>query len=290
MLWFAILSGHWALAEESASRVDEAFGFSVVENVAYVPAYLDREVQNDQMMDIYTPQDVERAPVVLYVHGGGWAFGDKKDVNLKPHFFASKGIAFASMNYRLRWEYKVYDQIVDVVAAVKWIEAHGADYGLDSSRIVLMGHQSGGHLVSLAVSDPDYFLAENLSTDNIRAVVSIDSVSYDIPRMMKELGSFIERRQHELIFGANEDIWAASSPFNHVEGAGDLPAFALLHDPVREVNVLQAKGFAKQLSSAGVEVIMIPGSANHPDRTDELIGNAGSLSSIALLAFLRAQM
>ena len=107
---------------------------------------------------------------------------------------------------------------------------------------------------------------------------------------MRELGSFVERRQHQLIFTADESVWAAASPITHVSSSTTLPPHALLFNPEREASALQAKGYAKALTVAGVEVVLIPGSESAPDRTDELIGVSGNLATIAMIAFIRSQI
>ena len=66
--------------------------------------------------------------------------------------------------------------------------------------------------------------------------------------------------------------------------------FALLYNPDSEVSFLQAKGFAKELSAAKVEVVMIPGSTDAPTKTDELLGTGGNITTGALMAFIRFQM
>ena len=259
-------------------------------DVPYVAAVLDRKTDPGQTLDIYRPVNTELPPVILYLHGGDWAFGDKKDVHLMPFYFATKGIAFVSMNYRLRWDYKVYDQVTDVVAAVKWLAEHGEEHGLDGSRVVLLGNMSGGHLASLAITNSAFMKAESFSGDNIKAVVSLDSVSYDINRLMKELGSFIERQKHELIFTGDKKVWTAASPITHVEKSRTLKPFALLYSPGNEAALLQAKGFARKLSDAEVPVIMVAGAAESPKTIAEQIGAADSIATGALMAFLRAQL
>ena len=277
-------------AAEESSEIDNDFGFEVIRDQAYVTAKLDEKIGAEQTLDIYKPTGAEKLPVILYLHGGGWAFGNKNDVNLKPHYFTAQGFAFVSMNYRLRWDYRIYDQILDIVAAVKWLEREGQRFGLDGSRVVLMGHQAGAHLAALAVTDTSFFEAEGGHNGNIRAVVGIDSAHYDLVRTMKELGSFLERRQLQVIFGSDDAVWLAASPVNHVAESTSLPAFALLYNPESEALQLQVKGFAKALTQADVEVLMIPGSADAPSKTDEQIGAAGNLATIALMTFLRSQL
>ena len=278
------------IAAEPIEKVDETQNLVSNLNVPYVPTKLDGQVDNRQTLDIYRPADVKKAPIILYIHGGGWAFGDKQDVNLKPQFFVSKGIAFVSMNYRLRWDYKIYDQLVDIVTVLKWLAVNGEKYALDSSRIILMGHAAGGHLASLIATDSSYLRAENMKGQNIKAVISIDSNSYDIPRLMRELGSFVERRQHELVFTRDESVWKAASPITHVDKSTTLTSFALMYEPNSDASSLQAKSFARALSQAGADVIMIPGAADAPGEIDEQIGKSGHVPTIALMAFIRSQL
>ena len=107
---------------------------------------------------------------------------------------------------------------------------------------------------------------------------------------MKELGNFVERRQHELIFTSDEGVWRAASPQTHVTKNSSLPPFALLYNPEREVTALQAKGFAKALTAAGGELVMVPGSTSDPAKTNELIGVSGNIATVALMAFIRSQI
>lgn len=286
----ALCFGAGSVVADSGEQLDNTFNFVVSRNVPYVSGVLDQQVDNLQTLDIYRPQGDELSPVILYLHGGSWAFGDKADVHVKPHFFTQNNIAFVSMNYRLRWDYRVYDQLLDIVSAVKWLGTDGEKHGLDPTRIILMGHASGGHLASLVMADASYFEAEGMSTEHVRAVVSINSESYDIPRLMRELGSFVERRQHELIFTGNDDVWRAASPITHVAKNSSLPPFALLFNPESDASSLQARGFAKALSDADVQVVMIPGSADAPTKTDELLGTDKHVPTGALMAFLRSQI
>src|SRR5215218_6252301 len=61
-----------------------------------------------QTLDLYAPPNAKNLPVVVWIHGGGWQVGDKKEVKQKPEAFVEKGFVFVSVNYRLsqrsRWE------------------------------------------------------------------------------------------------------------------------------------------------------------------------------------------
>lgn len=248
---------------------------------------VDRDLQS---LDLYWQSKQDKLPVIIYVHDGGWAFGDKADVHQKPDYFLSQGIALVSMNYRLRWDYRIFDQAEDVASVIAWVKDNAATYGLDSNNIILMGHKAGAHLVSLVGTNQAYLKAAGLSLGDIAIVIAIDTVSFDINRLMVELGSFIERRQHQLVFGFDEDVWRQSSPIHHVSSGKNIPSFVILYMAQDEATKLQAAGFAKKLIGAEVEAIMIPGNEKNSQSINQELGESGDISTQALMAFIRAKI
>jgi len=243
-----------------------------------------------QSLDLYWKEGTEKKPVILYIHGGGWVFGDKNEVLQKPDFFTDNDFAFVSMNYRLRWDYTLYDQLEDVVSAIGWIRDHSESHGLDSRRIILMGHGAGGHLASLIATDPGYLATANLKTTDIKAVVTIDTFSFDIPRVMTELGNFLQRRQHELIFGDSDKIWQASSPITHLKSGRKVPLFVLIY-PVENVETsLQTQAFARDLVKLGNTAIMIPGPEGAGSTLDANLGKPNDPATRAMMTFLRVAL
>lgn len=101
-------------------------------------------------LDIYRPDAVVPAPTVLYLHGGGWAKGDKSDDadrRLQP--LAEMGVAVASVNYRLSPAAHYPTQLHDAKAAVRWLRAMGSDHGLDTERLGIWGASAGGYLAAM---------------------------------------------------------------------------------------------------------------------------------------------
>jgi acetyl esterase/lipase len=102
-------------------------------------------------LDLYTPAGATSGlPTLLYLHGGGWAVGDKSDAaveRLMP--IVANGFAVASVNYRLVPSVRYPAPVHDVKAAVRWLRANAAEYGLDPDRIAIGGFSAGGHLASL---------------------------------------------------------------------------------------------------------------------------------------------
>lgn len=272
----------------SAWAESESGAWQVTRDIYYGdPEARDR---NYQSLDIYWWDDRKRRPVIIYVHGGGWAFGDKADVQEKPAYFLGQGMALVSMNYRLRWNYKVEHQAEDIASVVDWVRKNAGSYGFDPSRIILMGHAAGAHLVSLVGTDETYLKQKGMSLADLKAVVAIDTESYDIPRLMDELGTFVQKRHHRVIFGDDRESWIAKSPITHVEAGKKFPAFAILYLPENEPSTVQAKAFAKQLSKAGSEIILIPGNEKTRETIDEELGREGDTPTQALITFIHAKI
>jgi arylformamidase len=265
------------------SAEDKAY--SVLRDVSY--ADLD---QVDQTLDLYSIDNHEERAVIIYVHGGGWAFGDKNEVYGKPGLFLPHNTAFISMNYRLRWDYTVYDQVSDVVRVVKWVRTHANQYGFDPNRIILMGYASGAHLVSLIGTDERYLKAGGLSFGSLAGIVSINNEVYDIPRHVEETASAIEQIGLSLIFGEEPEVWRAASPATHVLRDKNIPAFALLYSTSNDTARIQAQAFAKLLAAAEVEIILIPDSGQSSESLDETLGAPGNQTGHALITFIRAKI
>ena len=97
-----------------------------------------------------TPGYVRR-PVVILVHGGSWAHGDKSEWSGICHWLASDGFVAASIGYRLAPEYVFPAGINDVETAVRWLKnpSQVAAYSINPDRIGAFGGSAGGNLVSL---------------------------------------------------------------------------------------------------------------------------------------------
>ena len=259
----------------------ESGGPAVVSDVPYIV-----EGHELQTLDIYHVPG-ELRPVIVYVHGGGWAFGDKADVSVKPGFFLDQGMALVSMNYRLRWDFPVLSQLEDIASVIVWVRENGEAFGLDPQRISLMGNAAGAHLVSVVATNPRILRAEDLSLSDISSVIAIDTGSYDIPRVMSS-ANFIERRQHRLIFGNDERSWEEYSPAFHVGPDREIPPFVIVYGENKEPDNWQAQAFASSLTEAGVDAILIPTGDRARQDIDGAIGQSGDVATQAILTFLRA--
>lgn len=111
-----------------------------------------------QCLDLYLPQEGEGPfPVLVYIHGGGFAFGGKRDEKLEPYLDGvRRGFAVASVEYRLSGEARFPAAVLDCREAVRFLKTHAEEYGIDSKRMVSIGGSAGGNLAAmLAMNIPN---------------------------------------------------------------------------------------------------------------------------------------
>ncbi|MEV7231393.1 alpha/beta hydrolase [Polymorphospora sp. NPDC051019] len=87
-------------------------------------------------------------PVLVYVHGGGWAMGNVEIVDAFCRRVADRsGCAVLSVDYRLAPEHPYPAGVDDVETALTWLRREGL--GLDVSRVAIGGDSAGGHLATV---------------------------------------------------------------------------------------------------------------------------------------------
>jgi acetyl esterase/lipase len=195
----------------------------------------------------------EQAPLVLFVHGGGWKRGDKNmmDGSTMLSHWQEAGYAVASANYRLVPDATVEQQAADVASAFAWFRSHAGELGIDPERIVLIGHSAGAHLVALVGTDPQYLAAKGLSLSDIAGVIPNDGAAYDVPSQMGE-NAVVLGDTYEQAFGTDPERQKALSPTRHA-AAPNAPQFLLIHVQ-RQDGIRQAKGLEAALKATGTSV------------------------------------
>jgi acetyl esterase/lipase len=190
------------------------------------------------------------APIVVFVHGGSWRTGTYLDSlgSAKVTHFTSKGYAFATVNYTLIPSVIVEEQIQEVANSVGFLVKRGTSLGIDPRRLILMGHSSGAHVVTLLGTDSSYLERAGVSIDSVRAVISLDGSNYNaIAEITDSPGPVAEN----LIFGLGTvpKRLRAMSPTYHTQ-APNARAFLLLHVQ-RHGDIRQAVELDAALNAAG---------------------------------------
>lgn len=210
-----------------------------------------------QKLDIYSPRALSKpAPVLVFVHGGGWTNGDKSMAKRHGLYYARRGVVLVSFNYRLSPKDNHPAQVKDCAAAMKWVVDNIRRYNGDVKNIHVSGHSAGAHLVALLATDPSYLKAHGLQSNIMKTVIPLDSASYDLVTDLEGIGARRVNRLVDRNFGASEQEKRDASPLYHVQKAGKqpvgyYPAFEVFVTGRRPDAVEQTKSFVAALKKAG---------------------------------------
>lgn len=239
-----------------------------------------------QAVDYYAQEGSaqgEKPPLILFVHGGGWAIGDRtRSVHLKPTHFTENGYAFASTGYRLVPDATVEDQASDIAASITMLRAQADELNFDPDRIVLMGHSAGAHLAALVATDPAY-AGENISA--IAGVILLDGAGYDVPANMA-VGNAQSRRIYSNAFSSDPARQRALSPITHV-GAPDASEWLILHVAERQKSRDQSEALADGLREAGAAAQVAAIENTDHGRLNRELGKDGDTATVIVDSFLQ---
>src|SRR5258706_3744788 len=130
---------------------------SVTRDMAYGPDPLNR-------LDIFTPSSGQNAnrTVVIYVHGGGFERGDKRQAGTPFYdnlmlWLTQQGMVGVNIDYRLAPKNHWPDAHDDMASVVSWVKANIVQYGGDPNRIVLWGESAGASLIAGYLTHPQFY-------------------------------------------------------------------------------------------------------------------------------------
>jgi len=95
---------------------------------------------------IYPHNATTTVPAIIYIHGGGWFWGDKAGAVLETLPYLKLGWAAVNVEYRMSGVSKAPGAVEDCRCALRWIVRNAREYHIDPTRLVVTGHSAGGHL------------------------------------------------------------------------------------------------------------------------------------------------
>ena len=124
------------------SHADDSRRLQIIRDVEYA-----RAGEHALKLDLHLPVGKPRSLLVVWIHGGAWRSGSKKDVPIGK--WIEDGYAVASVDYRLSTEAKFPAQIHDIKAAIRFLRGHGGEWRLPTKKIAIAGDSAGAHLAAL---------------------------------------------------------------------------------------------------------------------------------------------
>jgi acetyl esterase/lipase len=113
---------------------------------------------------IYRPQGDGPFPIVVELHGGAWAIGNRQADKLMHESMAKDGIVVVALDWRLPPVASHPASFEDINYGVRWVKAHAKELGGNPDKIAIMGNSSGGHqamLTAMRACDARYTTLSN---------------------------------------------------------------------------------------------------------------------------------
>lgn len=217
-------------------------GYTVVSNLPY-------DLEHRQRLDIYTPDDANKAPVVVFFYGGRWTDGSKEDFRFVGQALASRGFVAVIADHRKYPDVRFPDFIEDGARAVAWVRKEIATHGGDPAKLFVMGHSSGAHIAAMLASDERYLAAVGGSRRWLQGMIGLAGPYDFLPLTAPDLRD---------IFGPPERF-ELSQPIFFVDGRN--PPMLLVHGEDDDVVwVKNTRNFAQAIANAGgpVETVIYP--------------------------------
>lgn len=251
-------------------------GVKMERNIPYVA-----DGDDAQQLDLYMPETpADRPlPLIVHIHGGGWRGGSKFPCSVAG--MVPQGYVVASVEYRFSQKALFPAQIQDCQAAIRWLRANSARYGIDPERIGVIGASAGGHLSALVGTAGGTKAFPPLGgneeqSDRVQAVCDIYGPT-DFGTVMRQAADDPNVRNiftfnspgdpYSLLIGTslegNKDKTDAVSPVHYV--SKDSPPMLILHGTHDAlVPFAQSEEFATALKEKGVSVWLqvLPGSGH----------------------------
>jgi acetyl esterase/lipase len=250
-----------------------------------------------QTLNVYAPatKPTKPAPVIFWIHGGGWQGGEKTSVQLKPKFFTDLGYVFVATNHRYVKAVPMNEIIADIAKALRWTHDHVGEFGGDAERIVIMGHSSGAQLAAYLAIDARPLKTEGLSLAMFKGCVPVDADTFDIPAVIAKAtaarqaaGKPEPKYGHREIFGGKPELWADYSAVTHVAAGKGIPPFLILYDAAAALTPDQAKRLEGALTAKGIPAKAFGAQNTDHGKINADLGLDSDPSTAEVRAFLKS--
>jgi acetyl esterase/lipase len=173
------------------------------------------------LLDLYYPEKLDKpAPALIFIHGGGWNHGDRKDYKYYTVRYAQRGYVVASIGYRFASEAPYPACVEDAKCSVRYIRSHAAELHVDPNKIVVIGGSAGGHLSLMVGYSSDHPELEGQGgwpgvSSAVAAVVDLyGPTDFTVPAARNDstLRNFLKKTYDE-----DPALYKAASPITYVK-------------------------------------------------------------------------
>ncbi|NND54522.1 MAG: alpha/beta hydrolase [Gammaproteobacteria bacterium] len=198
---------------------------------------------NDQRLDVYGPKNAtltaDRAPVIVFLHGGGWRSGSRREYRFVASGLAKNGYLVVVPDMRKHPEVRFPDFVNDAADAVNWSLRNAERFGGDPERLFLMGHSSGAHIAALLHYDARYLQRADGTPNQACGFIGLAGPYDFLPLVSPRLQDMFP-----------EELRDDSQPVNFVTGA-EPPALLIHGLKDKTVKPRNSAELQKRIEAAG---------------------------------------
>ncbi|MBY0477454.1 MAG: alpha/beta hydrolase [Chitinophagaceae bacterium] len=199
----------------------QSSAFTEKRNISYC-----KTGERSLLLDVFSPtkKSKTKKTAIIIIHGGGWRSGHRSLHYPMAQRLAQMGYVCFTPEYRLSTEALYPAAIYDLKAAVRWIKKNATVYGIDTTKVVALGHSAGGELAAFLGATNQHTLFEgtdcNLNSSSaINAVIDIDGTLAFIHPESGEGDDSKRTSAATYWFGytktENPELWKQAAPLTH---------------------------------------------------------------------------
>jgi len=242
------------------------------------PARMSYGTGDQERCDLYRT-DRQNAPVVIFVHGGGWREGSARQYGFPAAMLVAAGVHFVALDFSSAADTNGNLSILveQVRRAVAWVRSNCGSFGGDPSRLHLVGHSSGAHLAAMALST--HWADDGVSANVIRSALLVSGI-YDLGplRCTSRANQVLIDDDVERLLSPLHQIGRLATPLLLAVGSAESPEFQR-----------QTHEYAKAVAGSGVPANVIVGETYHHFDILETLGNPYGLLGRRLLGLVHAE-
>jgi pectinesterase len=210
--------------------------------------------------DVYHPAKKRRGgyPAILFVHGGGWSSGNRRQHLPMAQQLAARGYVCVLPEYRLSTEARYPAAVLDLQATLRWLRAHAKAYNLDTTRVAVWGFSAGGQLAALVgttgtATAPAGTTCYPTHSSQLQAIVDVDgTLAFTHPESGE--GDDTKRLSAATLWlgaprAAQPALWQQAGALSHVSAS--TPPVLFLNSSVARMHAGR-DDFMRQLDAFGV--------------------------------------
>jgi len=163
----------------SSMKSTDILNFIIPAN-GYIKQQFNYGKHDRQSLDVYLPKTENKKTPIVFIYGGAWREGSKKDYEFVGHALSGLGHPVIIPDYRLYPEVKFPDFMNDIADAVAFIEDNSDKIlGKPFNQYIMMGHSAGAHSAALFATDKQYQLKRDIGAQLTGLIVMAGP--YDLP-------------------------------------------------------------------------------------------------------------